>query len=85
MQRNHYKIDWQEVAWDHGFKGDDEEMLFQWNHVHKLSMEEMGKKIGVCATTVSKRMRLHKIVPAKIVNKPIHGYTTRLPRLPKGD
>lgn len=72
------KIDWEDIAWEHGFKGDDEEMLFQMYYVHKLTMVEIGEKIEVCATTISRRMR-----DLGIEIKPKHNPNCgRAPRLP---
>jgi hypothetical protein len=51
------KIDWEELAWDHGFKGDDGEMFSAWYNRDRLTMVEIGERIDVCSTTVSRRMR----------------------------
>ncbi len=51
------KIDWEDLAWDHGFRGNDKAMFLQWYHGDRLSMEEIGRKIDICATTISRRIR----------------------------
>ncbi len=77
-QHNGLKIDWEDFAWDHGFNGDDEEMLFQMYHVQRLTMEQIGDKIGICATTISRRMR-----DLKIEVRPTRNHNSgRGPRLP---
>ena len=51
------KMDWEDLAWDHEFRGDDRAMFIQWYHVDQMTMEEIGRKIEICATSVSRRMR----------------------------
>jgi hypothetical protein len=79
------KINWQDIAWEQGFKtddleGDDKAMFIQWYHDEHMSMVEIGKRIDICATTISRRMRHLKIE----VRPPKNHNCGRGPRLPKG-
>jgi hypothetical protein len=71
------KIDWEDLAWDHDFQGDDKAMLERWYNVDRRTMEDIGRILGTSASTVSKRMRQLGI---KIT--PITNAVRRGPRLP---
>ena len=71
------KIDWEDIAWDQEFKGDDREMLDYWYHVENLTMAEIGRKIDICDATVGKRM---KELGIEVKSKPT--WNSRVPRLP---
>ena len=62
MSHSGVKIDWQDLAWENGFRsselqGDDKSMFTQWYNEENMTMETIGERIGICATTVSRRMR----------------------------
>lgn len=73
------KVDWEELAWDQGFKGDDRAMLSQWHYDDRLTMVAMGRRLNLCDTTVSKRMK-----ELGLQLKPVpNSVNNRGPRLPK--
>jgi hypothetical protein len=76
VREHGYKIDWENVAWEHGFK-DDREMFIQFHHVEQLSQTNIGLRIKVCARTVGVRMKQLGVEVRKIKS---HG--PRSPRLP---
>ena len=51
------RVDWEDLAWDHEFRGDDKAMFTQWYNEDNLTMEQIGERIEICATTVSRRMK----------------------------
>lgn len=62
MSQPGVKVDWEGIAWEQGFKdtnleGDDKTMFTQWYNKENMTMETIGERIGICATTVSRRMR----------------------------
>lgn len=75
-----WKVDWEDLAWDQGFKGDDKAMLSHYHHTERLTQVAIGKILNLCDATIGKRMRLLNIEVIK--------YKTPLayrgPRLPKG-
>jgi hypothetical protein len=77
--RSEYKIDWEDVAWDHGFKGDYKGMLHHWYHVEKLSQTKIGERLGVCAKTVSDQMK-----KVGVQCRPVGSTHNTVPRVPRG-
>ena len=75
-----YKIDWQELAWDNGFKGNDKAMLIHFHHTKRLSQAKIGLILNLCDATISKRMRLLQI---EVIRVPSN-LPSYVPRLPKG-
>ena len=71
-------MDWEDLAWDHEFKGDDKAMFTQWYNEEQLTMEQIGERIEICATTVSKRMKALGID----IKPPRNQNCGRGPRLP---
>jgi hypothetical protein len=71
------KIDWEDIAWEHEFKGDDREMLDYWYHAEGLTMAEIGRKLDISDVTISKRMKELRI---EVKSKPT--WNSRAPRLP---
>ena len=71
------KIDWEDLAWDHGFHGDDKQMLDHWYHTQGLTMVEIGRKIDICDATIGKRM---KGLGIKVKSKST--WNSRVPRQP---
>ena len=49
-------LDWEDIAFDHGFQS-DKELFLQWYKEEKQSMETIGRKLGLCASTISKRLK----------------------------
>lgn len=78
-QEGLYRIDWQELAWDHGFKGDDKAMLSHFSHTLRLSQVKIGLKLNLCSATIGKRMKLLNI---EIIRVPSNqeSYSPRLPK-----
>ena len=77
------KVNWSDLAWEHGFRtldleGDDKAMFIKWYHGEQMTMEQIGEQISICATTVSKRMRALKIE----IRPPKNHNCGRGPRLP---
>ena len=50
-------VDWEDIAWDKEFKGDDREMLDYYYNVEELTMLQIGQKIGINVITISKRLK----------------------------
>ena len=57
MSQPGQSIDWEDLAWDHGFKGDDRAMLEYYYNTENLIMIDIGQKIAMSASAVSRRMR----------------------------
>jgi hypothetical protein len=72
-------IDWEDLAHDRGFKN-DQTMLESYYVIQQMSQEEIGLEIGVCAKTVSDRMKGYGITVRRNGSKPGE---KRGPRLPK--
>ena len=78
MKYGKLELDWEDLAWDHEFRGDDKAMLSHWYTNENQTMLEIGERIGICATTVSKRMRALGIE----IKPPRNQNCGRGPRLP---
>ena len=72
------KLDWEDIAWNHNFKGDDKAMLTYFHHTKSLSQEKIGTLLNVAASTIGKRLKLLNI----LIIKPLRNYPSSNPRLP---
>jgi hypothetical protein len=68
MSQPGQSIDWEDLAWDHDFKGNDRAMLEHYYNIENLTMVEIGRKIEVNATTISRRMKELGIEVVRKVN-----------------
>jgi hypothetical protein len=73
-------VDWEELAWEKGFKGNVKQMLTKLHYEDRLSLEKMGRVLGLCGSTVGKHMKKMKLEVIKTPSN-LPSYT---PRLPKG-
>lgn len=69
MGRREFKIDWEDLAYDHGFN-DDKVMLEEFYNTKQMSQEVIGSILGVCAKKVGDQMKLHQIPVRKAGTKP---------------
>jgi hypothetical protein len=61
MAKTTSHVDWEELAWDHGFLGHVHTMLYTWYIEHRMTQEEIGRKLNIAASTVGKKLRLLNI------------------------
>ena len=73
------RIDWIDVAQEHGF-ANDKIMLESW-YGQMLTQEEIGLKLDMSSKTISDRMRFHGMTMRHQGSKPGE---RRGPRLPQG-
>lgn len=72
------RTDWEELAYDHGFKDDDKAMLTQWHHVDRLTINKIALKLEMSSMTVWKRMKLLEVEIMKVQGN-LANYAPRLP------
>lgn len=72
------KTDWEDLAFDNGFKGDDKAMLTHWHHVDRLSQEAIAIKLDLSTMTVHHRMKFHNIERIRVPSN-LASYGPRLP------
>jgi hypothetical protein len=75
-----HPIDWQEVAWDNDFNGNDKQMLIHLHHEKLLSIREISSLINISYESIRKRMRFHKLDMAKASTKAKTSSSPRPPR-----
>ena len=63
-------IDWEELAWDHGFRGQYATMLQTWYTDNRMTQEEIGRRLGLSGSAISKQLRslCIEIVPPRNPN-----------------